>query len=158
MLSIGWPVLSTPFPLGSPYSLLWTNYYDDYPQLDLVKAGSNSQDTAEALLDLLGWRYSQKESKRQPMAKSFSALGVVFDFGMSKAKKVLVKNRGSRAEQVCNDIDRFLREGSFTSAMASTLRGRLQFAESQTFSRAVSVYMRNCHARGTGATIRDELP
>ena len=149
----------------SVFSLLWTNYYDDYPQLDLMKSGSNAQDTAEALLDLLGWRYSQKESKRQPMGKSFAALGVVFDFELSKAKKVLVKNKGSRAEQVCQDIDRFFLEDSFTSAMASTLRGRLQFAESQTFSRAVALHMRSCHARATGAdasgdinpSIRNEL-
>lgn len=67
--------------------LIWSNYYDDYPQLDLVSSGSNAQDTAEELLTLLGWRYSTKEAKRQCMSKSISALGVTFDFSESQSPR-----------------------------------------------------------------------
>ena len=41
------------------FSLTWTNYYDDFPQVDIGKAGDNSQIVAEKVLDLIGWRFLQ---------------------------------------------------------------------------------------------------
>ena len=122
------------------FGLIWTNYYDDYPQMDIVKSGSDAQDTAEALLTLLGWKFSMKDSKRQMVSKSFSGLGVTFDLSLSKLKKIVVCNKPGRIDQVCQDIDDILNDARFTVAVASSLRGRLQFAESQTFSRAVSLH------------------
>ena len=91
-----------------------------------------------------------KDSKRQCMSKSFSALGVTFDLSSSKLKKIVVCNKPSRIEQVCQEVDGILVEGRFTIAAAASLRGKLQFAESQTFSRAVSLHMRECHSRAAG--------
>ncbi len=54
-------------------------------------------------------------------------------------------------DQVCADIDSIIKGDSFPQSVASTLRGRLQFAESQTFSRAASLFMKACHARSIGA-------
>lgn len=46
------------------FGLLWCNYYDDYPQLDLEACGDAAQEAAERLLRLIGWRFSMKESNR----------------------------------------------------------------------------------------------
>ena len=96
------------------FGLIWTNYYDDYPQMDIVKSGSDAQDTAEALLTWLGWKFSMKDSKRQMMSKSFSALGVTFDLSLSKLKKIVVCNKPGRIDQVCQDTDDILNDGRFT--------------------------------------------
>ena len=133
------------------FSLVWSNYYDDFPQLDVAMAGEDATTTAEGLMDLLGWRYSKKENKRLPMSLSFSALGVVFDFQAAQEGKVIVRNKESRAEQIYEEITKILQLGTFTSAQAASLRGKLQFAESQTFSRAVALHMRECHARANQA-------
>lgn len=60
------------------------------------------------MLSLLGWRYSVKAAKRQPMQTAFAALGVVFDFAdtVSASGRIKVQNKESRVEQVCGDIDR----------------------------------------------------
>ncbi len=130
--------------------LVWCNYYDDYPQLDLQCNGSASQEAAERFLDLIVWRYSTKSSKRIPMAPQFAVLGVEFDFSFGRAGRILVRNKQSSVDQICSDICEILAGGVFTAASASSLRGRLQFAESQTFGRAVALHMRHCHLRASG--------
>ena len=85
------------------------------------------------------------------MSLSFSALGVVFDFQAAQEGKVIVRNKESRAEQIYEEITKILQLSTFTSAQAASLRGKLQFAESQTFSRAVALHMRECHARANQA-------
>ena len=132
-------------------SLIWSNYYDDFPQLDLRCAEDSSTLAAEELMDLVGWRFSKKETKRLPMCAEFSALGVVFDFSEASKDKILVKNKPSRVEQICSEIRSITGQAVLTSAQAASLRGRLQFAESQTFGRAVSLHMRECHGRANQA-------
>ena len=133
------------------FGLLWCNYIDDYPQLDLEICGDAAQLAAERLLRLLGWKFSMKESKRQSMSRSFSALGVDFDFAKSEQGVVLVRNKQARVEQLVSQIEFIEAEGTLTSAAASSLRGRLQFAESQTFGRILGLKMRSCNSRASGA-------
>ena len=130
------------------FGLIWTNYYDDYPQLDLSACGDSAQVTAEHLLDLLGWRYSKKMSKRLPFGGEFSALGVVFDFSQTQELAVIVGNKPDRVAHIVQEITGILECGSFPPPVATSLRGRLQFAEGQTFGRAVALHMRSCHLRG----------
>lgn len=126
------------------------SYIDDYSQFDIALSGGNAQCTAEQFLDLIGWKYSLKEAKRLPMSSVFS-VRVEVDLRRTKFGEVVVRNKKPRVEQTCNDIDAILAEGHFPAALASSLRGRLQFAESQTFGRAVSLHMKACHSRATGS-------
>ncbi|CAK9011231.1 ATP-binding cassette sub-family C member 3 (Canalicular multispecific organic anion transporter 2) (Multidrug resistance-associated protein 3), partial [Durusdinium trenchii] len=140
------------FKVGSKlFGLIWSNYYDDYPQLDLQSAGRSSQNVAETFLELIGWRYSTKPAKRLPMARTFQALGVEYSFEESLQGTIVVRNKPSRVERIVADIDLLLSKGSFTSAEASSLRGRLQFAESQTFGRVLALRMKMCNLRAAGS-------
>ena len=140
------------FKVGSKlFGLIWSNYYDDYPQLDLQSAGRSSQNVAETFLELIGWRYSTKPAKRLPMARTFQALGVEYSFEESLQGTIVVRNKPSRVERIVADIDLLLSKGSFTSAEASSLRGRLQFAESQTFGRVLALRMKMCNSRAAGS-------
>ena len=62
---------------------------------------------------------------------------------------------------MCGDIDSILEADNLPQSVASTLRGRLQFAESQTFGRAVSLFMKTIHSRSVGSCsgshISDEM-
>lgn len=139
------------------FGLMWLNYYDDFPQVDLCCAADAAMVTAEGLLDLLGWKFSQKESKRAPMATKFSALGVDFDLSSSAEGMVLVANKPSKVQQIVSLLNDILETGHFPPTVATSLRGRLQFAESQTFGRAVALHMRSCQQRATGAMGGAEL-
>ena len=110
------------------FELIWTSYYDDFPQIDVLSAGDWAQTTAERFLNLIGWTFSAKESKRMKLASTFAALGVTFDFCETKLGVVKVKNKLSRVQQICETIRSILQKGCVTEAEAATLMGRLQFA------------------------------
>lgn len=61
------------------FGLVWSQYFDDFPQLDLAKSGDAGQRTAERFLDLVGWQYSCKTSKRRSASRVFDILGVTFE-------------------------------------------------------------------------------
>ena len=132
------------------FGLVWSNYFDDYPLLDLAASQNDSQVTAERLLDLLGWKLSQKETKRRPFDFTFDALGVTFDFTRCKFGEVVVRNKASRVLQVSAEIESILQKGSFPTKAASALRGKLQFAEAHTFGRILSSSLRAFQNRATG--------
>lgn len=143
------------------FSLTWTCYFDDFTQFDLAVMGDSAQNTAEGFLDLVGWKFSTKESKRSPMAQIFSVLGVTVDLTSCRSGIVVIRNKESRVAQIKHEISEIIRSRSFPPAVASSLRGRLQFAESQTFGRAINLFMRACNARATsshpGNTLDDIL-
>ena len=130
--------------------LVWGNYYDDYLQLDVLQAQSWAQDTAERFLNLIGWKFSSKPTKRQPLNSVFSALGVTFDLRQAAEGLVIVKNKESRVSQLLEDLSKFTKKGQLTESEAATFMGRLQFAESQTYGRAVSLHMKVVRQRACG--------
>lgn len=140
------------------FGLVWSSYIDDYTQFDIAPSGDSAQRTAESFLDLIGWKYSRKDSKRLPMSNVFTVLGVEVDLRRSRFGEIVVKNKKARVEQICCDIDAVLAEGHFPANLASSLRGRLQFAESQTFGRAVSLHMKACHSRAMQQRGRYQAP
>ena len=77
----------------STFHLIWTNHFDDYPQSDLAVMENASQETAEALFDLVGWKVSLDEAKRQPFKVEFAPLGVVIDLAESGSGKMLLKTK-----------------------------------------------------------------
>lgn len=68
-----------------------------------------------------------KESKRIPMAKQFDALGVTFNFEHAQTGVIEVKNKVSRVDSICKDLDAVVSSGTLSVAQASSLRGKLQF-------------------------------
>ena len=140
------------------FSLVWSNYYDDYPQVDLKVSNNAAQDTAERLLGLLGWQYSMKPAKRQHMCEKFDALGVTFDFTKTSEGEVVVRNKASRIEQLCEEVDKILGTGVLPSGRASTLRGKLQFTESHTYGRVMAANLKFLHARASGKLTNSDVP
>ena len=139
------------------FGLVWSNYYDDYPQLDLRSSGSAAQDTAEKLFSLLGWKVSMKDTKRLPMSKQFDALGVSFDLSNSCGGKIFVRNKKSRIAQVCAELNAIIECGSLSASVATSLRGKLQFAETHTFGRLLAANWREVSERAAAKSPGQDL-
>lgn len=88
---------------------------------------------AEQYLELIGWVFSTKPTKRQQRHSVFPALGVTFDLRGTLEGLVKVVNKEPRVAQLLETIGGFMETGAMNEAEATTLRGRLQFSESQTY-------------------------
>jgi hypothetical protein len=132
------------------FGLVWVNFFDDYPMLDINASGAAAQATAERLLTLLGWRFSCKESKRLDFADTFDALGVVFDLRSACQGWITVRNKPDRVVAIGEAIAQVLAEQECRQAVAASLRGRFQYAEGQVYARAVAINMPHFRQRAMG--------
>ena len=132
------------------FHLIWTNFLDDFPQVDLVCMGQASMGAAERMLELLGWRFSKKPEKRLPFSRSFDVLGVVVDLSASESGTIVVRNKADRVDAIATQVDDIIAEGVCKPSTAASLRGRFQFAEGQLYGRAVAVCTPNFRRRALG--------
>ena len=132
------------------FGLVWTNFFDDYPQLALEKQGDGPWRVAEGSLELLGWTVSSTEAKAKRFDKEFDALGVRVDLSDSAQGVVRIKNKESRVSTVCEQLQEIEDTEVCTCALASSMRGRLQFAESSMFVRLTAIMMPLFQARASG--------
>ena len=111
-----------------------SNYVDDYPLVlpDVIAEASVA--TAKAVLELLGW--AVKDPQGLLPSTVFKALGVIIDLsGVFAEQAVVVKNRQERIEEDVRCLYDILTAEIASPALVRRLRGRLQFASSQTFGR-----------------------
>ena len=133
------------------FFILWTNFFDDYPHLDLKSMGQESATAAERLMDLLGWEVSKEPVKRKVFAESFNALGVQVDFSESRQLKVKIRNKPSRVVALREVADQVLASGEFPHHVALSYRGKLQHAEGQFFATIAALMMPEVRARAGGS-------
>ena len=142
----------------STFFLIWTNHFDDYPQLDLEIMGNASQETAEALFDLVGWKVSYDEAKRQPFKSEFAPLGVVINLAESGVGKIVVKNKASRLESIVKECHSIVDADELHPPCARSLLGRVAFCESQCFNRLGAVAVKDIAARSRDQQVTKPLP
>eukprot|EP00435_Cladocopium_sp_Y103_P041572 s3385_g11.t1 len=119
--------------VGFRCGILWGNYFDDYPMVTTKILARSSMTASTTLLDLLGFEYATHKLK--PFADRSSVLGVDIDLDKVDEGLILVRNKPSRVEEVTKIIDRILQIGTASPKEASSLAGRLQFADSQVMGR-----------------------
>ena len=96
---------------------------------------------ADCDFDLLGWRVSGGD-KDLPFSDFFKALGVQISLDNWTKGIVLMQNTEKRILELSGCIDKALREGTLSSAAALSLRGRMQFANSQVWGRASKICLK----------------
>ena len=72
----------------SQFSLIWTNFFDDFPTIEFEELSASALLCSEGFLQLLGWEYSVKATKRLPFSPLFIALGVQYDLSNIFSGKV----------------------------------------------------------------------
>ena len=133
--------------------LLWSCYFDDFPQTETVGLASSAKNAAELFLSIVGWDYAVEAKKNKAFDVEFQMLGVLVDFGDPEA--VIIKNLPSRVEEICTSLEALALEGSMKPAVASMLTGRLQFTESQVMGRLGSFALAQVRERAhmVGGTV-----
>ena len=86
--------------LSKTFKLVATNFFDDFCQLELKPLRDPAWQTAETVMQLLGWKFSTGEDKRKPFSKQFEILGAVVTFHDKPACRIEVSNKDSRLAQL----------------------------------------------------------
>ena len=115
-------------------TLVWANFFDDYPVLSRNDTASTSLKSIELFFSLLGWQTAGGE-KAASFSECFSALGVKFDLHDLANRKSFVQNTEKRISAIVSMIAHIKDKACMTSFEAESLRGRLQFMETGFFGR-----------------------
>ena len=114
---------------------MWTNYFDDFPTLSGLHTAQNTEVTVSAYFKLIGWLFAETGGKGLPFSEEFNALGVHVACQRSIHGVVEFSNTARRVEELCSAIQEVLERRHISSREATSLRGRMVFAEGQLFGR-----------------------
>lgn len=123
--------------LGSVFlEIIWGNFFDDYPTLAPAVLATSVSTAAILMLKLLGFRVSGSTGKDKPWNELFLALGVMFDVTKLPKSQSVVMNKPERIKSVAESIEECEKEKHATLKVCDSLKGKLNFMESQIFGRA----------------------
>ena len=91
----------------------------------------------KCLLPLLGWEFDGDGEKSDSMTSTVTALGVVLNLGKTEKGIIEVENTEKKKKEIARTISELLAKGKITVSEASSLKGRLGFAEGQLFGRVI---------------------
>ena len=111
---------------------VWTTqYFDDFPNIEMEVLASSSRGFMEFLLNAVGWRFAGTGKKAPPYAPIFKVLGVEVNLTEVDIGKLVIQNKPDRVGQIKQFICDVMDRGRMTSAEAATLHGQLNFAQGQ---------------------------
>ena len=113
--------------------LFWTNYIDDYPQVEPAETVGSAATLSEALMRCLGRVVST--NKLRPFASSFVALGVEFCFDDVARGAFTVKHRPGRVAELAGLIADLQGGVALSRPVAASVAGKFAFLCSQFFSK-----------------------
>ncbi|CAE8741817.1 unnamed protein product, partial [Polarella glacialis] len=124
------------------FSMAIVNYFDDFPHVELESLANNGLLVVEEVFALLGVKVSLSAKKRKPLDTDFDALGVKFQLALlASAGKLVVTNTPERVVSLLKTLDQVLQSGTLRPGEAAELRGKLLYAEAQTFGRVARAAM-----------------
>ena len=139
--------------------LAWSNFFDDFVTLARIDESKSVSIAVDQFFKLLGWAVSSGD-KDLPFAGKFKALGVEVDLSSWKSGLVRFSNTEQRATELSEKISEILHAGKLSVPEALSLRGRMQFANSQLWGRASKLCLNavTAHAySGEGPGISQDL-
>ena len=139
--------------------LAWSNFFDDFVTLARVGESKSVSIAVDQFFKLLGWAVSSGD-KDLPFASRFKALGVEVDLSSWKNGLVRFSNTEQRATELSEKISEILHAGKLSVPEALSLRGRMQFANSQLWGRASKLCLNSVTAHaysGEGPGISQAL-
>ena len=113
--------------------IISSNYFDDYPVLEMSQLCSNTDSTMKAVVGLLGIRIS--EDKDQGFNGVAEMLGVKVDLTSDDFSEIRVANKQDRVDEIGSAISKIVAEGQVCVRELPSLFGRLQFSEAQILGR-----------------------
>eukprot|EP00971_Amphidinium_carterae_P011025 217230-Amphidinium_carterae.1 len=104
-----------------------SNYFDDFPQVDVHDLADDSRRCAvcaEELLQILGFAVALGDKAVEP-SERFTALGVVVDLTAAGSGKISICNKPGRVESLCEQFESILQSGFLDPTIAGVLLGRM---------------------------------
>ena len=136
-------------------ALMWTSYFDDFLSVCPPEVARHTEMIIQMVFSLLGWKLS--EDKLLPYDSVCSILGAKLDLKNSKFGAVSLANTSKRTAELVETLDSILTEKRLSRSEGEKLRGRLQFAACQIFSRRLRHSLRdlNQHVLGGGGVVSE---
>eukprot|EP00435_Cladocopium_sp_Y103_P055901 s883_g18.t1 len=119
------------------FSTVTTNYFDDYPTLDMGLAGDVTTGVVSQFFQLIGWRHAVSGKKATPFAPVFGALGVEFDLGKLQFGNFTVGNKPERLKRILRLVAKVVDDGRVSTADAASIHGLLNFASGFTLGKSL---------------------
>ncbi|CAE7852673.1 unnamed protein product, partial [Symbiodinium necroappetens] len=129
------------------FSLVTTNFYDDFCQLELEPLQESAREIAEEVLGLLGWKIAQG-AKALPFDRVFNMLGATISFERAAKGDVLVKNKPGRLEAIEEVVMRRVSERRCDRKRMLSIKGKLLFAAGHVFGRCAQLATQLISHRG----------
>ena len=121
--------------LVKEFSVLATNYFDDFITLSTTCEASSVSSCVHMFSRLVGWVFAESGPKAPDFADVFQALSVTVDVGQLHTGLVTVGNTESRRAELIKALSDILESRCLSRQDALRLRGRLQFAGGPVFGR-----------------------
>jgi hypothetical protein len=134
---------------------LWTNFFDDFPILAPSEVAKATLTASHLFFSLLGWDIATGD-KQVSFAESFSALGVTFSVGNIMKTQSFVENSAKRSKDMIDLLRALLLSKRCSAKEAETLRGKLQFMQSQTFGKVAKNLFRQLFYRKMDGFVLDD--
>ena len=135
----------------------WTVFFDDFLCVEEDALCEHTQWVVDTFFRLTGWEIS--EDKEFPFGSEMVALGLVVDLSNASKGFFSLANTEKRKREVTEEIACVIKKGNLSANEALSLRGRLQFAESQICGRRSVLAMRaiSRHASTGGGRLGTRL-
>ena len=121
--------------LSELFTVVNTNFFDDFCQLECEGLCNSAWETAELVRKLLGWRISMSEDKRSPFSEEFNLLEAVVDLTKAASGTIAVHNKPSRINDLQSLVESICESETVALSTLETLKGRLLYAARHTFGR-----------------------
>ncbi|CAJ1445746.1 unnamed protein product [Effrenium voratum] len=82
------------------FRIVNTNFFDDYCQLEVSQLAASAHETAETVLQMLGWNISMGEDKRKPFSSEFDMLGATVVLDATRQGLIVLRNKPGRIEEI----------------------------------------------------------
>lgn len=111
-------------------------YFDDFPSIQPSCLARSARVSAEALLKVLGWKFSETGEKSPDYSSTFNVLGAQLDLRglqlqgprLQSGAGFLMGNKPGRAEFICGLLDELVKNSKVSLRDLSVVRGHLNFA------------------------------
>ena len=137
-----------------------TQYYDDYPNVELAQLADNSRNFMEFILQVLGWRFASSGKKAEPPCEKFRVLGVELNFAGAGDGSFVVANKEERISDLVQLLGTIVQREKLTGSEASSLHGQLNFAQGQYYGcslKPAMVFLQKVMRLGWQSHFREEL-
>eukprot|EP00435_Cladocopium_sp_Y103_P057446 s2110_g19.t1 len=121
------------------FAIVTTNYFDDYPTLDLGVSGEITTGVVSQFFQIIGWRHAVTGKKAKPFDSTFGALGVEFNLKLLNQGMFTVGNKPERLQRILRMVTKVSDSGRVSPAEAASIHGLLNFASGFTLGKSLQI-------------------